>query len=370
MHSSGTRSKPRRARRPPGTRRRVARRGEDAADDVRDASPLRAMITLISSVVSRGFLGAVALDARCPADRVQALAAIVSEPRPAARDSREPRAPLASCAARPRRGAGARRGELAEPERAEATRAARAPGGRPRRTSAAPGGFALREARSRDVAAAAMRARCAGAVRPSSSSRPSRSAPARARRSPAADARPVGIRHLVARMREQVRELAVVGEQDQAAGVGVEPPHRVETSPLVGIGETTVGAPCVSRAVETRRQACSARTRHAARRRPGAARRARRARLVHLAGGVGLARPSTCTRPARTSRRRAARRRRRGRGTCEAHGCHRRRHRIGDRAAAPSADGPRCSHRRSPTGRARFRAATGVASGSPEAPGL
>ena len=45
---------------------------------------------------------------------------------------------------------------------------------------------------------------------------------------PTADAHTVGAGHFVARMREPLRELAVVGEQDQAAAVGVEAPDRVE----------------------------------------------------------------------------------------------------------------------------------------------
>src|SRR6188472_4171166 len=45
---------------------------------------------------------------------------------------------------------------------------------------------------------------------------------------PAADARAVALRDLEARVREAVRELAVVGEQDQAGRVGVESSDRVQ----------------------------------------------------------------------------------------------------------------------------------------------
>jgi hypothetical protein len=40
----------------------------------------------------------------------------------------------------------------------------------------------------------------------------------------------VGARDLEARMREPVRERAVVGEQDQPGGIGVEPPDRIEAA--------------------------------------------------------------------------------------------------------------------------------------------
>ena len=50
----------------------------------------------------------------------------------------------------------------------------------------------------------------------------------------AADARAVGLGHLEARVREPVGELAVVGQQDQAAAVGVEAADRVQ--PRAGAG--------------------------------------------------------------------------------------------------------------------------------------
>ncbi len=58
----------------------------------------------------------------------------------------------------------------------------------------------------------------AGAVTPSSSATPARKAPQRRAPRPARrpSARTVGLRHLEARVRQAVGELAVVGEQDQA----------------------------------------------------------------------------------------------------------------------------------------------------------
>ena len=51
-------------------------------------------------------------------------------------------------------------------------------------------------------------------------------------RPPAGDARQIGLRHLVARVREQVRQLAVVGQQDQPGAVGVQAADRIQ-APLV-----------------------------------------------------------------------------------------------------------------------------------------
>ncbi len=74
----------------------------------------------------------------------------------------------------------------------------------------------------------------AGAVRPSSSSTPSRSArSARSRTGGSADDRAVGLVDLEARVREPVGQLAVVGEQDQPGGVDVEPADRVQA---LGLG--------------------------------------------------------------------------------------------------------------------------------------
>ena len=61
----------------------------------------------------------------------------------------------------------------------------------------------------------------------------------------------VGLGHLVARVREAVGELAVVGQQDQAGRVGVEAADRVEARPGARTRSTTVGRPWVSLAVET-----------------------------------------------------------------------------------------------------------------------
>ncbi len=49
----------------------------------------------------------------------------------------------------------------------------------------------------------------------------------------------------------RLRELAVVGEQDQAAAVGVQAPDRVQATLLGATSSTTVGRPWVSRAVES-----------------------------------------------------------------------------------------------------------------------
>ena len=54
----------------------------------------------------------------------------------------------------------------------------------------------------------------------------------------------------VARMREPVRELAVVREQERAGRVGVEPADRT-TRDACGTRSTTVGRPCGSLAVVT-----------------------------------------------------------------------------------------------------------------------
>ena len=59
--------------------------------------------------------------------------------------------------------------------------------------------------------------------------RPRAARAARGSRTGAArDRRAVGLRHLVARVGEAVGELAVVGQQDQAGGVGVEAADRVQ----------------------------------------------------------------------------------------------------------------------------------------------
>ena len=72
------------------------------------------------------------------------------------------------------------------------------------------------------------------------------------RRRPAAERRAVGLGHLEARVRQPVGELAVVGEQDQPAAVGVQAPDRVQAQPArAGTSSTTVGRPWVSCAVET-----------------------------------------------------------------------------------------------------------------------
>ena len=70
-------------------------------------------------------------------------------------------------------------------------------------------------------------------VGPSSSSTPSRSARSAPRLGHALDLGEVLLLDAVARMREQLRELAVVGEDQQALGVAVEPADR-EHARLVG----------------------------------------------------------------------------------------------------------------------------------------
>ena len=66
----------------------------------------------------------------------------------------------------------------------------------------------------------------AGAVRPSSSSTPSRSRRERARRRVALDLGQVLLLDAEGRVGEPVGEVAVVGEQQQALGVGVEAADR------------------------------------------------------------------------------------------------------------------------------------------------
>ncbi len=82
--------------------------------------------------------------------------------------------------------------------------------------------------RTISISRSSRRRTSAGAVGPSSSSTPS----ARRRRSSSPGGRrslhPVGLRHFVARVGEAVGQLAVVGEQQQAGRVGVEPADRVE----------------------------------------------------------------------------------------------------------------------------------------------
>ncbi len=83
----------------------------------------------------------------------------------------------------------------------------------------------------------------AGAVRPSSSSMPSRSA-RRARSLGRPSTRgPIGPRDLEARVGERVGEVAVVGEQDQAGAVGVQAPDGVQA--LAGGHEVDDGGPPV-----------------------------------------------------------------------------------------------------------------------------
>ena len=75
----------------------------------------------------------------------------------------------------------------------------------------------------------------AGAVRPSSSSTPSRSAAQRGvAHRPAPHLGPVGARHLVARVHEVVGEVAVVRQQDEPGRVGVEAADGIQPRPGLG----------------------------------------------------------------------------------------------------------------------------------------
>ncbi len=96
-------------------------------------------------------------------------------------------------------------------------------------------------------------------------------------------------------MREPVRELAVVCEQDRAGGVGVEPPDGT-TRGSFGTRSTTVGRPCGSRAVETTPAGLCNSTSRAAASRPGARRRRRRQSPDEGVDCPGS--PLTVTRPA------------------------------------------------------------------------
>ena len=82
--------------------------------------------------------------------------------------------------------------------------------------------------RTISISRSLIRLTSAGAVGPSSSSTPSRRRRSSALTDPLPQARPVGLRHFVFRVRQLVRQRAVVGQQQEAGRVGVEPPHRVE----------------------------------------------------------------------------------------------------------------------------------------------
>ena len=87
------------------------------------------------------------------------------------------------------------------------------------------------------------RARSAGAVDPSSSSIPSRSLARSSARRRALDVGLVDLRDAVARMRESVREIAVVRQQERAGRVDVEPPDRDDAR--LGGNEVDDGPPSV-----------------------------------------------------------------------------------------------------------------------------
>ena len=228
LHSSGTRSSPARARRPPGTRRRGRR------------CKVKMTLTRRSGVepVARDQLAG-------PAPRVAARIEAAS----LASACTAPRTPPQMRSA-PRSSQGAR--ILPEPAHTSVALSRRAWRPRPAPPSrqraerrpcpsdddlvadwlppfAAPGDCAPRGSSARSPAASRRPAPRAGAVGPSSRldslgrtrrSSPSPGAPQ------AGDA--VGARDFVAGVGEPVRERTIVGEQDQAGRVGVEPPDRVQ----------------------------------------------------------------------------------------------------------------------------------------------
>ena len=136
---------------------------------------------------------------------------------------------------------------------------------------------------------------------PSSSSTP----PVRARSAlrPGAPVDPgqVGLGHLVAGVGDVGRQVAVVGEEDQAFAVGVQPPHRVYPSVLGHQARPRWAGPAGRRRCSPRPAVCRAGSRPArggwaaAPRRP---RPGRRPGPPSGPGGPGC--PSTVTRPART----------------------------------------------------------------------
>ena len=153
---------------------------------------------------------------------------------------------------------------------------------------------------------------------PSSSWTPSRSArSARSVERGAAERGAVGLRHLVARVREAVRELAVVRQQDQAGRLGVEAADRIEAA--LGGHEVDDGSAAVrvargrddaGRLVQRVDDARLGALDRLAVERDVAAWRRRRAR-----GRARSRRRRSRGRRRSAARRRAARRRRRGRGT-------------------------------------------------------
>ena len=162
---------------------------------------------------------------------------------------------------------------------------------------------------------------CAGAVRAvvelDARRAAARSAPSPTRGPPTL--RDVRLGHAEARMREAVREVAVVGQQDQAARVGVEAPDRVEP-PVAGRRDEVDDGRAAVRVAgggdDARRLVERVDDAHGGRRADALA-----VDLDALAAGrrraPGRSRPRrrrSRARRRRAARRRAARRRRRGRG--------------------------------------------------------
>ena len=134
-------------------------------------------------------------------------------------------------------------------------------------------------------------------VGPSSSSTPSR----KRRSSPgvghALDLGEVLLLHTVARMREQLREVAVVGEHQQALGVVVEPADREHARLARHEVEHGAAALRIARGRHVARPACSAGSTRASCRR----RRARRRPSTRAVAGSTRA-PSTATSPSTVTR--------------------------------------------------------------------
>ena len=285
-----------RGRRRPGTRRRGRRCGEEAADHRLRRELVAARSARASAPRSRRGSPRPSLRSAWTAPRTRPARAVCRSV--AHRRGILPEPPQLGGAQPPRLA----RAELAEPQRAEADPLQRRrPRCRPpraiRRTwRLRPSRIVISISRGADP-----RAPRAGAVGPSSSSTPSRSRRGRRRRRRPAQPRPVGRRHLVARVGEPVGELAVVGEQDQPGRVGVEPADRIEPPLRVDQLDDRRAARPGSRAVEIDPGRLVERSRpRAARGRPARRRPPRRSRL-DVARRVGDDLAADRTRPAAIS---------------------------------------------------------------------
>ena len=242
-HSSGTALRPIRGRRRRGTRRRgpsVSVKMQLTRSSA--ASSLRASISRISSSV---------------ASRIASASFSVDRGGAAERDEPHRRAALQSAraAARPRRRVSRRCSPgSSSPSRSGPKRDALERAHAVADRLAHPPHLALAALVDRELepvrrrAGAPARARCA----PSSSSTPSRSArSAGSRTGGLRDRRAVGRGTSKRRVREPVGELAVVGQQDQAGGVGVEPADRVQAPLARDERRRPSGGPAGRCAVET-----------------------------------------------------------------------------------------------------------------------